>query len=45
MHSSSGFLISLIFTETSLSVILDNLPLIFSISDPFLPITKPGLDV
>ena len=30
---------------TSLSVIFEIFPLIFSMSDPFFPITKPGLEV
>ena len=33
------------FTKTSLSVILEILLFIFSISAPFFPITKPGLEV
>jgi len=43
--SNSGFLISFIFTETSELEILLRLFFILSISDPFFPITKPGLDV
>ena len=33
------------FTDTSSFVIFEILLLIFSISEPFLPITKPGLEV
>ena len=42
---NSGFLTSFIFKLTSVLEIFDNCFLIFSISEPFLPITKPGLEV
>ena len=41
----SGFFTSLILSVTSSFVNLDRLFLILSISLPFFPITKPGLDV
>ena len=40
-----GLFISLIFRLTSLFVILDRFFFIFSTSEPFFPITNPGLDV
>ena len=41
----SGFFTSLILSVTSFEVRLDKLFLILSISLPFFPITKPGLEV
>ena len=45
LEFNSCFLISLIFTFTSLSVIFVIFFFIFSISAPFFPITNPGLEV
>ena len=42
---SSGFLTSLMFKLISLVEIFDKFFLILSTSEPFFPITKPGLDV
>ena len=42
---NSGFLTSLIFRLTALLDIFEILFLILSTSEPFFPITKPGLEV